>query len=243
MYQKIRCNAFKKIASILAESKGVLFCSSHMEIDDSYDTRYSVSSADEALEWLKENQRGARVYMDGNKLVISGPYYFSDHITAYLDEADFIAEAARLVEGFEVAAPVAVEVVNETSAPIVTESPALVAANDASYELVVANDDVYTIERDPEPKKNAPVKKVATGATAIAVLEDGSFYLESRGHKMKLSFDASLNLWEMHTDNASRRAYRGLGLKFFCSLDEIERTYKSWRGVSLLIEGITSNAH
>ena len=252
----IRRNAFKKISSILATSKGVLFCSSSMRIDDAYDTDYRVSTAEEALEWLKENQSEARVYLDGNKLVISGPYYFCDHITAYLDEADFIAEAARLVEGFEVSAPVAVEVsapvAVEVSAPVVEvaavetvqDSPALVAANDDSYELKGANDDVYEIERDPEPKVTAPRSpKKAAPVAMISALPDGGFYLESRGHKMTLTFDNNLNLWEMHTDNASSRAWRGLGVRFFDSLEEVERSYKSWRGVSQLTEGTENNAH
>lgn len=54
---KIRKNAFLKIQTILAGSVGVICRSSSSRIDDGYDDEYRVSSCDEALTWLKENQR------------------------------------------------------------------------------------------------------------------------------------------------------------------------------------------
>ncbi len=41
--------------------------------------------------------------------------------------------------------------------------------------------------------------------------------------------------WQMHTDNASHRAYRGLGIKEFSTLEEVEKNYKSWRGIAALV--------
>ncbi|EDW9825584.1 hypothetical protein GTR05_004813 [Salmonella enterica] len=109
---KIRRNAFKKISSILSTAKGVISCTSWAQVDDSHETQYSVSTPEEALEWLQENQAKACVYLDGNELVICGPYYFSDSFTAYIDEAEFLAAVASLVkedapEGEEVTAPAA----------------------------------------------------------------------------------------------------------------------------------------
>lgn len=57
---KIRKNAFLKIQTILAGSVGVICRSSSSRIDDGYDDEYRVSSCDEALTWLKENQERAR---------------------------------------------------------------------------------------------------------------------------------------------------------------------------------------
>lgn len=59
---KIRRNAFKKISSILSTAKGVISCTSWAQIDDSHETQYSVSTPEEALEWLHENQAKARAY-------------------------------------------------------------------------------------------------------------------------------------------------------------------------------------
>ncbi len=72
---------------------------------------------------------------------------------------------------------------------------------------------------------------------AIIQLDSKTFYLETRGNKMTLSHkeDALGEYWEMFTDNASRRAYRGLGIKQFASLEAVEKQYKSWRGVSTLL--------
>ncbi|ECM8230947.1 hypothetical protein YG56_21040 [Salmonella enterica subsp. enterica serovar Kentucky] len=143
---KIRRNAFKKISSILSTAKGVISCTSWAQVDDSHETQYSVSTPEEALEWLQENQAKARVYLDGNELVICGPYYFSDSFTAYIDEAEFLAAVASLVkedapEGEEVTAPAAVA----------EEAPVLVAANDDSYEPGAANDDFFEVEHGSRP--------------------------------------------------------------------------------------------
>ncbi|ELX5323348.1 hypothetical protein [Salmonella enterica] len=142
---KIRRNAFKKISSILSTAKGVISCTSWAQVDDSHETQYSVSTPEEALEWLQENQAKACVYLDGNELVICGPYYFSDSFTAYIDEAEFLAAVASLIkedapEGEEVIAPVVAE-----------EVPLLVAANEDNYEPCAANDDFFEVEYGSQP--------------------------------------------------------------------------------------------
>lgn len=95
-YVTIRRNAFKKIASVLSQAKGIIHCSSVMRIDDAYDSSSRRSDAETALTWLKENQEGASVYMDENRMVISGPYYFCDSFTVYLDEADFASALSEM---------------------------------------------------------------------------------------------------------------------------------------------------
>lgn len=71
----------------------------------------------------------------------------------------------------------------------------------------------------------------------IQQLDETTFYLESRGNKMTLSLvsDSWGHHWQMQTDNASHRAYRGLGVKEFATLEEVEKNYKSWRGIAALV--------
>ncbi|MGL1407021.1 hypothetical protein ACSTIX_10585 [Vibrio parahaemolyticus] len=71
----------------------------------------------------------------------------------------------------------------------------------------------------------------------IQQLGETTFYLESRGNKMTLSrvTDVWGTHWQMHTDNASHRAYRGLGIKEFSTLEDVEKNYKSWRGIAALV--------
>lgn len=232
----IRRNAFKKIASILANAKGVIAYSAHMQIDDSYDTHYGLSTAEAALEWLKENQRDARVTMTGNELRIGGSYWFSREFVVYLDEAEFAAAKARYVkaEPQEDAQPVEVE---EEAAEVIAAPVLLVAANSHDFEKPGANDDVYLAEEvQAEPVAVAPAEKKKP-VKAITLLADGNFFLESRGNKMTLIRGESG--WEMWVDNASHRAYRGAGVKVFGSLVAVEAKYKSWRGISALLEEST----
>ncbi len=75
----------------------------------------------------------------------------------------------------------------------------------------------------------------------ITMLDDGSYAVSSRGNHMVLRREASsLGNWSVTTDNASHRAYRGLGVKYFSSLREVEANYKSWRGISALISATGS---
>jgi hypothetical protein len=41
--------------------------------------------------------------------------------------------------------------------------------------------------------------------------------------------------WEVMAQNAATRAYRTLGVKIFWSLDDVEKSYKTFRGLSALI--------
>ena len=71
----------------------------------------------------------------------------------------------------------------------------------------------------------------------IQQLDTNTFYMESRGNKMTLKKKSTIfgDIWEMYTDNASRRAWRGLGVKEFDTLADVQKHYKSWRGISLLV--------
>lgn len=69
------------------------------------------------------------------------------------------------------------------------------------------------------------------------MLADGSYSVKARGNKMILRHvKSSLGQWSVTTDNASHRAYRGLGVRYFNSLREVEKSYKSWRGIAELVE-------
>lgn len=71
----------------------------------------------------------------------------------------------------------------------------------------------------------------------IEMLADGSYSVKARGNKMILRHIQSiLGQWSVTTDNASHRAYRGLGVRYFNSLREVEKSYKSWRGIAELVE-------
>lgn len=71
----------------------------------------------------------------------------------------------------------------------------------------------------------------------IEMLADGSYSVKARGNKMILRHVQSiLGQWSVTTDNASHRAYRGLGVRYFNSLREVEKSYKSWRGIAELVE-------
>lgn len=72
--------------------------------------------------------------------------------------------------------------------------------------------------------------------TAIQMLSDNTFFLQSRGNKMTLrQVNESYGKWEMQTENASQRAYGGLGLRHFDNLQQVEKHYKSWRGIASLV--------
>lgn len=75
----------------------------------------------------------------------------------------------------------------------------------------------------------------------VTIIGTKSFNLVSRGNDMTLVFDEKFEWWEMHTDNASHRAYRGLGVRIFNTLAEVEKAYKSWRGIGELVENLDLN--
>lgn len=69
----------------------------------------------------------------------------------------------------------------------------------------------------------------------ITQLDSFTYRLQSRGATMTLRRleDGS---WEMLTDNASARAWRGFILpKHFANLEQVELAYKSWRGITALV--------
>lgn len=41
--------------------------------------------------------------------------------------------------------------------------------------------------------------------------------------------------WQVYAQNAATRAYRSLGVKTFWSLAEVEKSYKTFRGLAALI--------
>jgi hypothetical protein len=174
--------------------------------------------------------------MTGNELRIGGSYWFSREFVVYLDEAEFAAAKAHYVKSAhqEDAQPVEA-VVAEVAEEIAAAPVLLVAANDHDYEKPGANDDVYLVEEvhaAPVEQKSAPVEKKAKPVKAIAQLDDGNFFLGSRGNKMTLINGA--NGWEMRVDNALHRAYCGAGVRVSRSLQDVEKKYKSWRGISTL---------
>ena len=71
----------------------------------------------------------------------------------------------------------------------------------------------------------------------IQMLTEKSYFVSARGSKMTLTrVDEYCGKWQMETDNASRRAYGGLGVRYFDNLQQVEKAYKSWKGISSLIE-------
>lgn len=76
---------------------------------------------------------------------------------------------------------------------------------------------------------------------AIQMINSKTFYTEARGNKMTLKFCDILNRWEMYTDNAAHRAYRGAGVKCFVCLGAVEKSYKSWRGIAQLVESLNND--
>jgi len=72
-------------------------------------------------------------------------------------------------------------------------------------------------------------------ATIIQTGEKTFTATNGRGTEMTLSFNENVGYWQVMSDNAARRAYRSLGVKTFWSLAEVEKSYKTWRGISQLV--------
>lgn len=72
-------------------------------------------------------------------------------------------------------------------------------------------------------------------STGIIQVGNNSFVLAIRGATMALNKDDD-GYWRMRTDNAAARAWnRGMtSLRTFRSLEEVEKHYKSWRGIATL---------
>ena len=76
-------------------------------------------------------------------------------------------------------------------------------------------------------------------ANMIQMLSDNKFYLEARGMKMTLTKEHSRvtgDFWRMHVDSTVTRAYMTLGCKDFDTIEEVEKHYKTWRGIAALVE-------
>lgn len=72
---------------------------------------------------------------------------------------------------------------------------------------------------------------------AIMALGNNVYELSARGATMRLTIEDDKTC-EMVTSNASARAWnRGHpSVRYFNNIDEVEKSYKSWRGISQLLE-------
>lgn len=71
----------------------------------------------------------------------------------------------------------------------------------------------------------------------IQQIDDNSYTVTTRGCRMVL--EKHRGGWRMKTVNAATRVW-GMGgesWKDFGSLEEVERNYKSWRGIAVLADG------
>ncbi|EEC3119739.1 hypothetical protein LK837_004943 [Salmonella enterica] len=106
---KIRKNAFTKIQAILGTSVGVISRSSVSRIDDGHDDEYALSSAEEAIMWLKCHQDRAQVYIEHEGehqvLRISGQYSFEPAYMAYFDKAYFERELNWFLDRMDTSEP------------------------------------------------------------------------------------------------------------------------------------------
>lgn len=73
----------------------------------------------------------------------------------------------------------------------------------------------------------------------IQQLNRYEFFLKAHGNEMTLL--KTVDGWEMFTVNATVRAFnRGFAIpKFFPTIEAVESKYKSWKGISKLIEEVT----
>ncbi len=73
------------------------------------------------------------------------------------------------------------------------------------------------------------------------MLTETEYTLDSRGSKFTLKKEAEL--WVMYVTNAATKAYRrGYCVpKYFDSLKDVEKKYKSWYGISQLVNDLTPN--
>ncbi|UTZ44687.1 hypothetical protein [Vibrio campbellii] len=96
-YKKVRKNAKKQITKILSDSVGIIARSSSMQIDDSYDNKYRLVSAEQVLSWLSddENYSDANCYFLDGEFHVGGPYSFCDKFTAYFEPEKFESDTLR----------------------------------------------------------------------------------------------------------------------------------------------------
>jgi predicted HD phosphohydrolase len=117
----VRKNAHKKIAQLLNDAVGIIAKTSSMQIDDSYNDTRRIVTPDEVIAWLADdfNYNDARLYVDGKRFKVAGPYYFCDCFTAYFDEQEYQADLAwhKLAPAPEPATPSNVVFVDFTARP------------------------------------------------------------------------------------------------------------------------------
>lgn len=89
--QVIRKNATKKIKALLDSAIQIVSKVDTKDIDDSRDSHYSYSNIETVLDWLANKENYSDVHLclvDGDHLMIRGPYHFSDKFEVFLsDEA------------------------------------------------------------------------------------------------------------------------------------------------------------
>lgn len=73
-------------------------------------------------------------------------------------------------------------------------------------------------------------------ATILQIGEKTFSTDNGRGTKLILKWSEAGSYWMIMADNATVRAYRTMGVKIFHSLAEVEQKYKTWRGISALVE-------
>ncbi|WP_390241944.1 hypothetical protein [Vibrio sp. R78045] len=74
----------------------------------------------------------------------------------------------------------------------------------------------------------------------ICKVSSNTYTCKTRGHDMKLTINANGSC-TMATINSSQQAHRGLGISEFKNISEVEKKYKSWRGIAALTQANTSN--
>ena len=75
---------------------------------------------------------------------------------------------------------------------------------------------------------------------AIQVIGPNEFFLQAGANKMTLSKKSKGEGWLMQVDNPSSRAHGRMSLicgKDFEDLTAVESHYRSWRGITALLEG------
>lgn len=70
----------------------------------------------------------------------------------------------------------------------------------------------------------------------IELVKLNTYRLNSRGNDMTLKRSRVQGRWEMTTVNAATRTYKGVmpSVRYFDKLEEVEKRYKSWRGIVAL---------
>lgn len=71
----------------------------------------------------------------------------------------------------------------------------------------------------------------------IIMTVDGTYVTQARGTTLTLK--RKTYGWEVCADNSAVRAWRTLGVKIFNTLEDVEKAYKSFYGITKLVEAQT----